>query len=287
MKRPAFMFYPGDWLRNIRLRTCSIAARGLWMDMLCLMHQGEPYGHLALGIQKDPAGDANEDVLRAILPANLARMVGSTEKEVSGLLRELEEAGAFSRTADGTIYSRRMVRDEKLRQVRAMGGSKSLQNPRVPRPKDMRKDTFRPSSDPPFGVSPSYSFSYSSSKDDDVARNEAGKLSATDVAIALCQQNGWTSKDVASALQDAIVHQAKVMSDAELEQVGEWLVATWYEHKEQNGQFAGSVRNFFAEAKYAEGPRPEVIDHKSLPPHLRVRKELRRSDDTDPKGEPQ
>jgi len=128
------MFYPGDWLRNIRLRTCSLAARGLWMDMLCLMHQGEPYGHLALGIQKDPADEANDDALRAILPANLARMVGATEKGVSTLLRELEEAGVFSRTAEGIIYSRRMGRDEKLRQVRAAGGPKSLQNPKVPRP---------------------------------------------------------------------------------------------------------------------------------------------------------
>jgi hypothetical protein len=248
------------------------------------MHQGEPYGHLALGIQKDPGDEANDDALRAILPANLARMVGAREKEVSTLLRELEEAGVFSRTAEGIIYSRRMVRDEKLRQVRAAGGPKSLQNPKVPRPKDATKDTFRPSSDPPFGVSPSYSFSYSSSRDNHIARDEAGKLSATDVAIALCQQNGWTSKDVALALQDAIVHQAKMMPDAELEQVGEWLVAAWYEHKEQNGQFAGSVKNFFAEAKYAEGPRPVVSDHKAVPPHLRVRNELRGNDSTDPEG---
>ena len=56
--------------------------------------------------------------LRPIHPPILARMVGCSEQEVNALLTELEEVGVFSRTADGVIYSRRMVNDEKLRQVR-------------------------------------------------------------------------------------------------------------------------------------------------------------------------
>ena len=47
-KRPAFQFYPGDWLRDTGLRSCSAAARGLWMDILCFMHKGSPYGYLKL-----------------------------------------------------------------------------------------------------------------------------------------------------------------------------------------------------------------------------------------------
>lgn len=46
VKRPAFQFYPGDWLRSTDLRSCSVGARGLWIDMICLMHEGTPYGHL-------------------------------------------------------------------------------------------------------------------------------------------------------------------------------------------------------------------------------------------------
>jgi len=46
VKRPAFQFYPGDWLEEGGLRASCLAARGLWVDMLCFMHQGEPYGHL-------------------------------------------------------------------------------------------------------------------------------------------------------------------------------------------------------------------------------------------------
>jgi hypothetical protein len=49
VKRPAFQWYPGDWRRDTALQSCSIAARGLWVEMLNLMHDGEPYGHLTAG----------------------------------------------------------------------------------------------------------------------------------------------------------------------------------------------------------------------------------------------
>lgn len=73
------------------------------MEMLCLMHEdGEPYGHLriwgkALGVK------------------DLARLIGEPVKTVENWMAELESAGVFSRTAEGTIYSRRMVRDEQMR----------------------------------------------------------------------------------------------------------------------------------------------------------------------------
>lgn len=109
VKRPAFQFYPGDWLRATELRSCSVGARGLWIDMICLMHEGSPYGHLMVGD-------------KVIHPHNLARMVGGTIAEVDGWLSELEQSCVFSRTADGCIYSRRMVRDEEIRSARAAGG---------------------------------------------------------------------------------------------------------------------------------------------------------------------
>lgn len=44
MKRPSFQFYPADWKKNIKLRRCSEAARGAWMDVLCALHESEEYG---------------------------------------------------------------------------------------------------------------------------------------------------------------------------------------------------------------------------------------------------
>ncbi len=160
MKRPSFQFYPGDWLRDIGLRACSLGARGLWMDMLSFMHQANPYGHLLL-----PSGgeDGGRDILKPILPAILARMVGGTTDEVEGLLSELEEAEVLSRTTEGVIFSRRMVLDEKVREARAIGGADSLKNPNVPRPKATRKDTLPGSLGGSLGMSLGGSPSSSSS----------------------------------------------------------------------------------------------------------------------------
>lgn len=108
MKRPSFQFYPSDWLRDTALRSCSTGARGLWIDMICFMHEGSPYGYLKVAD-------------KVILPANLARMVGETLEVVEGWLHELHEAGVYD-IDNGAIFSRRMIRDEELRQKRAEGG---------------------------------------------------------------------------------------------------------------------------------------------------------------------
>ncbi len=39
MKLPSFQFYPGDWMKDPALRSVSLEARGLWMDMLCLLFE--------------------------------------------------------------------------------------------------------------------------------------------------------------------------------------------------------------------------------------------------------
>ncbi len=122
MKRPSFQWYPNDWLSAPDVRACSIAARGLWIDMICLMHQGIPYGHLMLNG-------------KVYLEGSLAKISGISETEVKAALDELEALGVFSRTPEGVIFCRRMVEDERLRQVRAAGGFKALENPNVPRPK--------------------------------------------------------------------------------------------------------------------------------------------------------
>ncbi len=100
-KRPAFQFYPGDYRTDIDLHLCSLAARGLWADMMCLMHDGEPYGHL-----RTSGGGT-------ITAKELASLVGASAGEVAGCLAELKDREVFSIAADGTIYSRRMVLDAK------------------------------------------------------------------------------------------------------------------------------------------------------------------------------
>lgn len=47
MKRPSFQFYPDDWRNNAHLRRCSWAARGVWIELISLMHDSDQYGVLA------------------------------------------------------------------------------------------------------------------------------------------------------------------------------------------------------------------------------------------------
>jgi len=109
VKRPAFQFYPADWRKDMALQSCSVAARGLWVDMLCIAHECEPYGHLTVNGKPMTA-------------AQIGRHTGLTERECAKLIAELGDAGVLSRTEEGAIFSRRMVRDEDIRQRRAEGG---------------------------------------------------------------------------------------------------------------------------------------------------------------------
>lgn len=109
MKRPSFQFYPGDWQRDSALRSCSVGARGLWIECLCIMHQADPYGYLVL----------NGKPIEAPV---LARLVGASTREVVQWLAELSKFGVTAIDANGAVYSRRMVRDEQVRMARAEGG---------------------------------------------------------------------------------------------------------------------------------------------------------------------
>jgi hypothetical protein len=109
VKRPAFQFYPADWRKDAALQSCSIAARGFWLEAMCIAHECEPYGHLTVNG-------------RAMSTPQLARLVGISPKESERLLAELDDAGVTSRSAEGAIFSRRMVRDEDIRNRRAAGG---------------------------------------------------------------------------------------------------------------------------------------------------------------------
>src|SRR5262245_49964278 len=97
-KLPWMKFYPADWRADPALRMCSLAARGLWMEMLSIMHEANPRGSLSVN------GNA-------IGVKQLASLCGAPLRETAALLRELDAAGVFSRTQDGTIFSRRMKRD--------------------------------------------------------------------------------------------------------------------------------------------------------------------------------
>jgi hypothetical protein len=105
-------FYPRDWISDMDLRRCSLAARGLWLEMICLMTQGRDFGRLVDGAGVKPS------------VKQLAEDARISEAECESLLAELRARSVFSEDADGVIYSRRMVREFQVRQRNSANGSK-------------------------------------------------------------------------------------------------------------------------------------------------------------------
>lgn len=117
MIRPWMKWYPRDWRADPRLRMCSLAARGLWIELIGYMHEAEPYGHLTI----NGARPTYED---------MAALVGRPVREVTKAIAELAERQVFSMAPDSTIYSRRMVRDKAKADADAANG-KGGGNPKL------------------------------------------------------------------------------------------------------------------------------------------------------------
>lgn len=122
-----FKFFPRDWLSDKELQLCSLAARGLWIEILAISHA--ECGRLRLN-----SG--------AISISDLARLVGASPAQVRRLLAELVRRNVASVDAENTVYSRRMVRDAKRREVNRkngkQGGNPALLGPKSVNPTDNR-----------------------------------------------------------------------------------------------------------------------------------------------------
>lgn len=134
MSKPYFNFFPADWMADPALRRCSPDERGVWMDMLCLMHEGNPYGTLTL-----PNGEEIDE-------KSLGKMLQIHGNSLRKILKNLEKNGVFCRE-NGVIFSKRMVADEAKRQE--WRGQKAKQKTSVsadfPQDSDERKTpVFRP-----------------------------------------------------------------------------------------------------------------------------------------------
>ncbi len=103
-------FWFRDYESDIDLRMCSFAAQGLWMRMLCRMHEGEPYGYLTM--HGKPVADHE-----------LHRLLNGDPQEIKALLDELENKQVFCRDKNGAIFCRRMVRDGKRSAIYAANGA--------------------------------------------------------------------------------------------------------------------------------------------------------------------
>lgn len=124
MKRPAFQFYPGDWQRNANLRRCSPAARGVWVDLMCLMHDSDEYGVLRWPLKEiAQAAGASMSHVRELVDKSVLK---GSDKRLDEPYIYVPRSGrkdgdpvTLLATQAGPIwYSSRMVKDEYVRTIR-------------------------------------------------------------------------------------------------------------------------------------------------------------------------
>lgn len=161
MKRPSFQFYPADYRNNSKLRRCSPAARGAWLDVMCVLHDQDEYG-----VCRWPLAELAQ---AAGVPVKLVREL-STKDVLKGADKAAPDYVFTPRHAgkdgepvtlvvagDGPCwYCSRFVRDEYVRQRRGSSTRYSADNqPPKGAPKDGdSSDTNhppKPSPKPPFG----------------------------------------------------------------------------------------------------------------------------------------
>ena len=110
-KLPAIQFYVGDWRKDPGVQALDYETRGVWVEILCLMHESSDRGRLVL-----PDG-------RPFPDEGIARNLGLDLFAWQAKRRLLIDYGVASEK-DGVLYNRRMVKDERLRDLRAAAGRK-------------------------------------------------------------------------------------------------------------------------------------------------------------------
>jgi len=104
-KQPALLFYTGDWIKDPAVSACTPATRGIWIDLLCAMHELNRSGQLR----------GTKDQLSRIARCQTAEFeLALTELQITGAA-DVEERNEII-----TITNRRMVRESKNRSFNAL-----------------------------------------------------------------------------------------------------------------------------------------------------------------------
>lgn len=148
MKRPSFQFYPADWRNNAKLRRCSEAARGAWMDVLCVLHDMDEYGICRWPLA-DLARSANVS-LKLVKELVDKDVLKGADKNAEAYIFTPRHAGKdgepvtlVENNGSPLWYCSRFVRDEYIRQRRGQSTRFDEENqPPKTKPKATPKPTI-------------------------------------------------------------------------------------------------------------------------------------------------
>jgi hypothetical protein len=170
MKHPYIQFFTGDWLKDPQLSICSPATRGVWIDLLCMMHELDRCGQITG------------------TPEQLSRASRCTSVEMNAALAELETTKAANVTLRNGIvtvvcrrmnaqYRERVAGNERVRRYRKKGDVT-----------DLKRENNNTSSE---------SESETVSKNDDDDRGREAELPANylSIGVRLLTAKGATEKN--------------------------------------------------------------------------------------------
>lgn len=230
-KRPSFQFYPADWSANPNLKRCTFAEKGIWLEVMCLLHDQPEYGVLRWDLQEIAvavrcrAADLKSLHRKGVIKGDDQSL---TEPFVyvprSG--RKDGPAVTLVPVQAGPIwFSSRMVRDEYVRGLRADGGGATETQKHAP------KAAPSPAPKPPFGAAfgPRTSSSPSSEGSEDkssaladptatawayarlilIDRTGATEAQAASFFGGVLSRNGLEARDMLPALAAALVNETR------------------------------------------------------------------------------
>jgi len=122
-RRPWYKHDANDWLGDPELRRCSLKARGLLEDLMCIAHNSDRYGYLEIGVKpSDP-----EWIIE------LSQIVRAHHKEVSTAWQDLLKRHRIGIGSDGVPFIKRMVQDNQYSlqqsELGKTGGNPTLKAP--------------------------------------------------------------------------------------------------------------------------------------------------------------
>lgn len=110
-KLPHMPFYYKDWMADANLSRCTLASKGVAIDLFCLMWDCDERGKLI------SAGSP-------WTMADIRQAVRGPDTEVETCVIELVAKQVVKIDDQRCYYNSRMVKDEELRAIRAKSGSK-------------------------------------------------------------------------------------------------------------------------------------------------------------------
>lgn len=111
-RKPYIQFYPADWRGDLGLKRCGFAARGVWIELLGIMHESPSPGFLL-----------NSDGTPCKV-SDIRELIGGTADQIRRALDELERNRVFDRDENRVIFCRKMVRKSAQSRVNSENAQK-------------------------------------------------------------------------------------------------------------------------------------------------------------------